>query len=43
MIPYTGPSLARTINRWYNNELDNIGEPDSFVWYGSHWAQAATA
>src|SRR5690606_2836663 len=22
---------------------DNVGRPDSFVWYGPRWAQAATA
>ena len=41
--PVLGPSLGRTIKKYYNNSLDNIGEPDSFVWYGGFWAQAATA
>ncbi|KAK3700008.1 hypothetical protein LTR37_016168 [Vermiconidia calcicola] len=31
------------IAKYYNNELDNIGRRDSFVWYGNRWAQAATA
>ncbi|KAK3702386.1 hypothetical protein LTR37_014960 [Vermiconidia calcicola] len=31
------------IAKYYNNELDNIGRHDSFVWYGNRWAQAATA
>ncbi|RTE74412.1 hypothetical protein BHE90_011147 [Fusarium euwallaceae] len=28
---------------YYDNSLDNIGRRNSFVWYGAHWAQAATA
>jgi arylsulfatase A-like enzyme len=27
----------------YDNRLDNIGRPNSYVWYGPRWAQAATA
>ena len=42
-IPIWGPKMLNVINRYYNNQLDNIGEPDSFVWYGNFWAQAATA
>ena len=30
-------------HRYYNNKLDNIGNYDSFVWYGPRWAQASTA
>ncbi|CAL5871006.1 uncharacterized protein PFLUO_LOCUS5248 [Penicillium psychrofluorescens] len=28
---------------YYNNSIDNLGNPDSFVWYGPRWAQASTA
>lgn len=31
------------IARYYNNSLDNMGRKDSFIWYGPHWASAATA
>ena len=37
-----GPLLEH-IRKYYNNEMDNIGARDSFVWYGPRWAQAATA
>lgn len=37
-----GPLLEH-IRKYYNNDLDNIGAGDSFVWYGPRWAQAATA
>ena len=26
-----------------DNSLDNIGNANSFVWYGTRWAQASTA
>ncbi len=37
-----GPLLDH-IRKCYNNQYDNIGAHDSFVWYGPRWAQAATA
>ena len=37
-----GP-LMEHIRRYYDNSLDNIGNKDSFTWYGPRWAQAATA
>ena len=43
VYPSFGPSLFATIDKYYNNDLDNIGEADSFVWYGNFWAQASTA
>ncbi|CAL5874141.1 uncharacterized protein PFLUO_LOCUS8429 [Penicillium psychrofluorescens] len=42
-LPTMGADLMRVIHTYYNNELDNIGNPDSFVWYGTRWAQASTA
>lgn len=41
--PLVSGSLMGHIKKYYNNELDNIGAADSFVWYGPRWAQAATA
>ncbi|ROW10413.1 hypothetical protein VMCG_01606 [Cytospora schulzeri] len=38
-----GVPLGRVIREHYDNALDNIGSADSFVWYGPHWACAATA
>ncbi|KAK9856062.1 hypothetical protein MYU51_001893 [Penicillium brevicompactum] len=35
--------MGDIIKKYYNNTLDNIGDPDSFVWYGARWACAATA
>lgn len=31
------------IAQYYDNSLANIGNRDSYVWYGPHWASAATA
>src|SRR5271154_2488095 len=28
---------------YYDNSYENIGAPNSWVWYGPQWAQAATA
>ena len=41
--PLMGHDLIAVLKRYYNNKLDNIGNHDSFVWYGPRWAQAATA
>ncbi|KAK8863192.1 arylsulfatase [Apiospora arundinis] len=38
-----GSPLDSVVSRYYNNSLDNIGNADSFVWYGARWAAAATA
>ncbi|KAI9727410.1 MAG: hypothetical protein M1834_008416 [Cirrosporium novae-zelandiae] len=37
-----GP-LMEHIGKYYDNSYDNIGNANSFVWYGPRWAQAATA
>lgn len=42
-VPILGPQMVEQIRRHYDNSLDNIGKPNSFVWYGPLWAQAATA
>lgn len=36
-------SLGAMINKHYNNELENIGQKDSFTWYGANWACASMA
>lgn len=36
-------SMGALIEKHYNNELSNIGEKDSFTWYGSNWACASMA
>lgn len=38
-----GDEAMAHITKHYNNSLENIGRADSFVWYGSQWAQATTA
>lgn len=39
-----GPrTMANIMDKHYDNSYDNIGEPNSFVWYGPRWACAATA
>ncbi|AOA57036.1 arylsulfatase [Acinetobacter larvae] len=42
-LPAFGPNLSQVIADYYDNSLDNIGRANSYVWYGEHWAQAATA
>ncbi|GFZ51561.1 Uncharacterized sulfatase [Saitozyma sp. JCM 24511] len=42
-MPVFGKELLRIINLYYDNSLYNVGNHDSFVWYGPRWAQAATA
>ncbi|KAJ3891588.1 alkaline-phosphatase-like protein [Lentinula edodes] len=41
--PTMGNSIMDVVNRFYDNSIENIGEHNSFVWYGPRWAQAATA
>ncbi len=42
-VPVFGPKLMEFIAEHYDNRLENIGRPNSYVWYGPRWAQAATA
>lgn len=41
--PMISGQLMAHLGKYYNNEIGNIGNKDSFVWYGPRWAQAATA
>ncbi|KAL3704783.1 hypothetical protein TMatcc_008455 [Talaromyces marneffei ATCC 18224] len=38
-----GATLDDVIKKYCNNSLENIGNHDSFVWYGPQWASASTA
>ncbi|BAE61434.1 unnamed protein product [Aspergillus oryzae RIB40] len=44
-LPVMGPSgnMKTIIDKYYDNSLENIGNPDSFVWHGPAWASAAMA
>lgn len=42
-LPVFGPDIETVIAKYYDNRLENIGKGNSYVWYGEHWAQAATA
>ncbi|KAL8343176.1 hypothetical protein RB598_004497 [Gaeumannomyces tritici] len=39
----TNVTMGQLLERHYDNSLENIGNHDSFVWYGPQWAGAATA
>lgn len=42
-IPLINENIFEHIDKYYNNSFENIGKKDSYVWYGPHWASAATA
>ncbi|WKT50687.1 Sulfatase, N-terminal [Fusarium oxysporum f. sp. vasinfectum] len=42
-FPLVGTTIMEHVHKYYDNSLENIGRGNSFVWYGSRWAQAATA
>ncbi|KAH7131503.1 alkaline-phosphatase-like protein [Dactylonectria estremocensis] len=41
--PIVQGSMMQHLKKYYNNSLDNLGNGDSFIWYGPRWAQVATA
>ena len=41
--PLVQSGVLPHLQRYYNNSLDNLGNYNSFIWYGPRWAQAATA
>ncbi|KAJ7497573.1 alkaline-phosphatase-like protein [Mycena latifolia] len=41
--PVYGKRLMDVIRKYYDNSLDNVGEYNSYVWYGPRWAQASTS
>lgn len=36
-------NIHNHIKKYYDNSLDNIGRPNSYVWYGPRWASASAA
>ncbi|KAF2143938.1 uncharacterized protein K452DRAFT_268447 [Aplosporella prunicola CBS 121167] len=38
-----GATLDAVIAKYYDNSFENLGNANSFVWYGPQWASAATA
>jgi arylsulfatase len=42
-MPILGPIIGRRIRETCDNSLENLGRPNSYIWYGPRWAQAATA
>ncbi|KAF2762980.1 arylsulfatase [Pseudovirgaria hyperparasitica] len=41
--PVIKGSIHAHIEKYYDNSIANIGRKNSYVWYGPHWASAATA
>ncbi|CAM1507517.1 Fc.00g071580.m01.CDS01 [Cosmosporella sp. VM-42] len=41
--PIVQGSMIQHLKTYYDNSLDNLGNGNSFIWYGPRWAQAATA
>jgi hypothetical protein len=42
-IPIMGEAITKTIEKFYDNSLENIGRGNSWTYLGPQWAQAATA
>ena len=42
-LPVIGPSFKNFVAQHCDNSYENIGNANSFIWYGPSWAQAATA
>jgi arylsulfatase A-like enzyme len=42
-MPILGGLIAAQIEQHCDHSLDNLGAPNTFIWYGPRWAQAATA
>lgn len=41
--PLVQSGVLPHLQQYYDNSLDNLGNYNSFIWYGPRWAQAATA
>ena len=41
--PIIKGNVFEHIDKYYDNSLDNIGNANSYVWYGPRWASAGTA
>ncbi|WWC69062.1 uncharacterized protein I206_102998 [Kwoniella pini CBS 10737] len=42
-IPVMGDMIQKTVERFFDNSIENIGRGNSWTYLGPHWAQAATA
>ena len=42
-VPLIGADFEGHLAKYYDNSLENIGNYNSFVWYGPRWASAGTA
>lgn len=42
-LPLTNKRIQTFVEKYYDNSLENIGNYNSFTFYGDQWAQAATA
>lgn len=42
-MPILGGLIAEQIEQHCDHSLDNLGAPNTFIWYGPRWAQASTA
>jgi len=42
-LPVIGPAMKKAIEQYYDNSYSNLGNANSWIWYGPQWAQAATA
>lgn len=41
--PIVQTTVMDHLKQYYDNSLDNLGNGNSFIWYGPRWAQASTA
>ncbi|PYH49858.1 arylsulfatase [Aspergillus saccharolyticus JOP 1030-1] len=41
--PMVQSGVMPHLQKYYDNRLENLGNGNSFIWYGPRWAQAATA
>jgi arylsulfatase A-like enzyme len=41
--PLVKSTMLQHLQKYYDNSLDNLGNGNSFIWYGPRWAQASTA
>jgi arylsulfatase len=41
--PIVQSTMLQHLQKYYNNHIDNLGNGNSFIWYGPRWAQASTA
>ncbi|KAK6908688.1 hypothetical protein I204_02022 [Kwoniella mangroviensis CBS 8886] len=42
-IPVMGDQIKKTVEKFFDNSIENIGRGNSWTYLGPHWGQAATA